>query len=194
MTNQNEKILVDALRKGSSVAFDRLFEDYCDRLHHFVISIIKVPQLAEDIVQEVFIKIWEKRSELDQHKSFKSFVFSIAYNETISVIRRKKTENNYLEQIKEIVSENKILNTPQLEMEFQEINNHIEKVLRDMPERRQQVFRLSREDGLSYREIAEKLKISKNTVENQMVAALKTIRKKIGNGLTVLLFLHLFIF
>ena len=110
----NEKILIDELRQGSFLAFDSLFENYSDKLHYFVISIIKVPELAEDIVQEVFVKIWEKREELNRHKSFKSFLFSVAYNETISVLRRKKTEQNYLNQVQNIIAENKILNTPEL--------------------------------------------------------------------------------
>lgn len=194
MSNVKEKIVIDELIKGSYMAFDNLFESYSDKLYHFVLSIIKVPQLAEDIVQEVFIKIWERRLELNRHKSFKSFLFSIAYNETISLLRRKKLETKYLEQVVGFIDENKTLNTPELELEYHEIQKTIQQVVETLPERRKQIYRLSREKGLSNNEIAEKLNISKNTVENQLVVALKTIREKIDtNQLLVLMFLHLFV-
>ena len=190
-----DEILVQQLTKGNYKAFDSLFNAYCDRLYHFVVSIVKVSQIAEDIVQEVFVTIWEKRNELDRHKSFKSFLFSIAYNETISVLRKKKTENTYIEKVQEKIAESKVLNTPDLEMEYHEIKNHVNDVIESMPERRREIFLLSRNEGLTYTEIANKLDISKNTVENQMVSALKTIREKINSkSLLSMLFYYLFLF
>jgi len=174
-------------------AFDVIYRKYSKKLYRFAYGILKVQSDAEEIVHEVFIKVWENRNKIDEYLSLESYLFTITYNTSISLFRKKLREAsfvNHLKSIQEPLQQNSVSD----ELEFSELKEKAEGVIDQLPERQKQIYILSREDGLSYREIADKLSISVNTVENHMVKALRFLREKLG-GLSVmsLLFYYLFL-
>ena len=99
--SKSNKELLLLLQKGDRVAFYNIYERYCKRLYGFVLRYIKVEADADEIVQEVFVKIWEARGKIDVYSSFESFLFTIAYNATISLLRKRANEKKYLEHLKQ---------------------------------------------------------------------------------------------
>lgn len=185
--------LLTRLKNGDMLAFDRVYELYSHKLFSFVSRILKNEAEADDIVQEVFVKIWESRDKLDDHKLLNSYIFTIAYNNSIDLIRKRISNNKYLEHLKN----SSVINfTPTIisQIEFDELNNQAEKLIANLPERQKQVFLLHKKEGLTYPEIAGQLGISKNTVENHMAKALKYLREHMDNSMMInLLFVSLFI-
>ena len=163
-------------------------QDYTD-----VLKLIKQETDAEGIVQDVFVKIWESRENIDTYSSFDSYLFTIAYNNTMSLLRKRVSERKYLDHlssVQQISNSNDIIE----EIHFNEVKNNIQKVIEQLTPRQKEVFELSREEGLSYKEIAQKLKISQNTVEIHMSKALKYIKLNIDKSLIInLLFISLFL-
>jgi len=178
MQGNDDKEYVECLKKDDFIAFDALFRKYSKNLYAFVWSITKDHFAAEEVTQLVFLKVWEKRSQINEHLFFKSFLFSIAYHETISWLRKEKSQKRI---ISEFVYDSRLLTneTEQL-VEFHNIEGYANQLIEELPEKRKQIFILSREQGLSNKEIAEKLGISIKTVENQMTNALKYLREKLG--------------
>lgn len=175
------------------VAFDAIYERYCSRLYGFVFRYVKQEVDAEEIVQEVFVKIWEARKKIEVHTSFESFLFTIAYNSTISLLRKRANEIKYVEHIKSLQNvrnANAIID----DIYFKELNGKVELLLKQLTPRQKQIFQLSREEGLTHIEIAEKLNISVNTVKNHMVATLSFLKSKIDKTLIAsVLFIYLFL-
>lgn len=175
------------------LAFDRVYELYSHKLFSFVFKILKNEAEADDIVQEVFVKIWESRHKLEDYKLLNSYIFTIAYNNSIDLIRKRINNTKYLEHLKNFAVVN-ITPTVISHIEFNELNTQAEKLIANLPERQKQVYLLHREEGLTYPEIAEQLGISKNTVENHMVKALKYLRHNIDHAMLAnMLFVHLFL-
>lgn len=185
--------LLTRLKKGDVLAFDLVYELYSHKLFSFVFRILKNEAEADDIVQEVFVKIWESRHKLEDYKLLNSYIFTIAYNNSIDLIRKRINNAKYLEHLKNSA----IINvTPNVisQIEFNELNIQSEKLIENLPTRQKQVYLLHREEGLTYPEIAERLGISKNTVENHMVKALKYLRENMDNSLLInMLFVSLFL-
>ena len=190
--NISHELLI-RLKNGDMLAFDQVYELYSHKLFSFVLRILKDEAEADDVVQEVFVKIWESREKLDDYKLLNSYIFTIAYNNSIDLIRKKINNSKYLEHLRMSATINFI---PAIvsQIEFNELNIEVEKLVANLPERQKQVYLLHREEGLTYPEIAERLGISKNTVENHMVKALKYLRLNLDNTLLVnTLFISLFL-
>jgi len=182
-----DESVVEGLKKGDMASFDIIYRTYSKRLFGFVFQIIKNESDAEEIVQEVFVKIWESRHKIDNFTLFDSYLFTIAYNITVSLIRKKISEKKYIDYIKSIQNVPEINNSFD-EREFIIISKQIQNLIEQLPTRQKEVFILHREKGMAYKEIAEKLNISLNTVENHMSRALKFLRKNINTEHLALLF------
>lgn len=167
------------LKQDDYHAFDELFSRYSENVFAFVFSISKDSFVAEEVTQTVFVKIWEKRMQIDEHFSFKSFLFRITYNETISYLRKEKAEKRRIE----LFTSSKSFSSNETEylVEFQSQESFAREIIEGFPERRKQVFKLSREQGLTNKEIADQMQISVKTVENQMNSALKTLKERLGS-------------
>ncbi len=191
-TQQSDRQLADLIKKGETHAFDQLFDRYSQRLYRFSKSLLKNHEDAEGIVQEVFFRIWKKRDELNEKKSFQSFLFSISYNLIVDQFRQRVKDQKYEQFIIKQAQQNYL--NPENNLEYKELKNQVKKAVNELPERRKKIYRLSREKGLSYKEIASLLQIKSKTVENQLNLALKHIRKRLGDRtLSVVLLLYLFI-
>ncbi len=190
--NKSNKDMLIRLKKGDMRAFDALYNKYCKRLHAFVLKFVKREAEADDIIQEVFLKIWEARSKIDVYTILESFLFTIAYNTTMSQLRKKVHETKYreyLKSIQKIETADKIIN----ELHFKELNQNVQLLLNQLTPRQKEIFLLSREQGHTHQEIAKKLNISVNTVKNHMIAALSFLKKEISNSLIInILFVFLF--
>jgi len=185
--------LLTRLKNGDILAFDQIYTMYSHKLFSFVFNILKNESEVDDIVQEVFVKIWESRGKLEDYKLLNSYIFTIAYNNSIDLIRKRINNTKYLEHLKYSASINL---TPNIvsQIEFNELKNQVDKLIAKLPDRQKQVYLLHKEEGLTYPEIAEQLGISKNTVENHMVKALKYLRQNMDNSLLVnMLFVILFL-
>jgi len=181
--SRSNKELLLKLKTGDRIAFYNIYERYCKRLYGFVFRYIKIEAEAEEIVQEVFVKIWESREKLDTFSSFESFIFTIAYNSSISQLRKKLSEKKYLEylgSIQTVQSSPKVID----ELQYKELDGKLKSLLNKLTPRQKEIFKLSREDGFSHEEIAKQLDISVNTVKKHMVNTLSFLKKHLDNGLT----------
>lgn len=174
--NSNDQ-WVRQIRNGNNKAFEKLFRRYCDDLHRFIWGYVKQEDIAEELVQDVFVKIWEERESLDPSKSIKSLLYRIGRNLAIDFLRHRKIVNEWKLEKKALqkYSTNPMLLDEKLskKMVLQDVKAAIE----DLPERRRLIFVLSRYNHLTYKEIACLLDISVNTVETQISRALKKLRK-----------------
>ncbi len=155
---------------------------------------MKQKEDAEEIVQEVFVKIWESRNKIDVYSSFESFLFTVAYNATISMLRKKANETKYVEYVKSLQYVN---SSPDLidEIHFHELKDKVQSLLNELTPRQKEIFQLSREEGLSHDEIARKLDISVNTVKKHVANTLAFLKSRIDSSLTInLLFTFLFLY
>lgn len=176
--------LLSLLKEGDMLAFDAIYEKYCKRIFAFVVRYIKSVPDAEEIVQEVFLKIWENRNKIDVYFSFESYIFTISYNSTISLLRKRVTEKKYIDYLKNLqVAENVFELTD--EVYYRELTDQIQSLLSELTPRQKEIFLLSREEGLTHDEIAKRLGISSNTVKNHIVTTLNFLRTKIDNGLVI---------
>ena len=182
---------ISRLKAGDMRAFDEVYRNYAPKLFQFSLKLLKNRADAEEIVQETFLKLWAKRSKIDLYASFESYLFTIAYNTSMSFLRKRASQKKYVDYVKSLG----LLETAGAalkKMEFEEFDLQIKEIIDQLPPRQKQVFHLSRKQGLSHQEIAEKLGLSKNTVENHMVRALNFIRTKLSeNSLACLLFFYL---
>jgi len=190
------KIDIETIRQfkaDDKSAFNTIYQTYSKRILSFAYAYIKIQSDAEEIVQDVFLKVWENREKIDEYLSFESYLFTITYNTTISLLRKKVTEKQYIAYLKSIQNTSPGNNTIP-EIEFTELKEKAHQIIEKLPPRQKQVFNLNREEGLTYTEIATLLNISPNTVESHMERALKTIRKKLGDiSIALLIFYYLFI-
>jgi RNA polymerase sigma-70 factor (ECF subfamily) len=177
---RTETQYVVGLKNGDYSAFDVLFKKYVKRLYAFVISITKDSFMAEEISQDVFARVWEKRARIDEHYSFQAFLFSVTYNETISHLRKIKAEKDKIELFTSF--KNTSTNETEYEVEFRNLESFTNTIIENFPDKRKQIFKMSREQGLTNKEIAHALDISVKTVENQMTAALKKLREELGGS------------
>ena len=187
----SDEKLIQEVKADNMFAFDILYKNYSKKLFQFAFSILKSREESENIVQEVFLKLWENRTRIEKNSSVKSYLFSIAYNSTIDLIRKKVKDSQfieYLESLQEIYEE------PDVNYEYKELTEKLHDIIHQLPQRQKEVYILHREEGLTYHDIAEKLHISVNTVENHMSRALKTIRFNLEDySILSLLFLCLFV-
>ncbi|WP_185968921.1 RNA polymerase sigma factor [Carboxylicivirga sp. M1479] len=185
-----ERELISALANNETKAFESLYLLYGRKLLVFVNGYLNSKDDAEEIVQEVFVKLWKKRAELETHDSLKGYLFTIAYNAIkkrfLKIKREQDLKQNYaleyMHDSGETVSEET----------YSEVIRQIDSIVEQMPEKRKQVFQLCKKEGLSISEAANYLNISEKTVKNQMTSAYQTIREQLKANLHVLLVLNLF--
>ena len=180
-----------ALKEGDLVAFNHLFDRYGKRLYHFSIGYLKSAENAEEIVQEVFMRIWENRLELSAQKSIEAYLFTIARNGILNTIRKSKSEQAYLKYTKINSGKSVLLDE---ELNFTELEEAYNQVIEQLSPRRKEIFLLSKAQSFSNVEIAKKMNISVKTVENQMTSAISEIRKNLRSlGFSGIIFFELFL-
>jgi RNA polymerase sigma-70 factor (ECF subfamily) len=189
--SHTEQQLVSLLRTGSQFAFEKLFEKYSQKLFRFSFSYLKSDADSEEIVQNVFLKIWENRQNLRDETSFKSYLFTIAFNVIRKNFNQKAKENKYKTKLLEVLaSENPMLET---NSDFEVYVLRLEQLIEQMPDRRKEIFLKRKKEGKSVREIASSMDISPKTVENQITEAMNYLKKEFGQDqISGMLFLFIF--
>ena len=187
---ENEALLVKSLSKGNILAFNTLFREYSGRLYRFANGYLRSEELSEELVQEVFTRVWENRKSIKSEYSFKSYLFTIAFNIIKKHFRREAYISEYL---KTKGADDFDLETTET-VNYNSLLQYVLQIADQLPARRKEIFIKSRFEGLSIKEIAKELNISHKTVENQLTDALRFIRNNIRKeSIPVLLFLALFI-
>lgn len=184
-TDESEAILVKALSRGSLLAFNTLFSEYSGKLYRFAHGYLKSEHESEELVQEVFTIIWEKRSEIKEELSFRSFLFTVSFNIIRKHFRRRKYLSKYLNSG---IIEDMDLHTMH-QITCDSLYGYIIDLVDRLPQRRKEIFIKSRFEGLTVKEISEELKISHKTVENQLTNALKYLRHHLHNEKHLIVFL-----
>jgi len=188
--NDQVKLIVSGLKEGSKDAFHLLFKMYAPKIHSFAFSYLKNKDDAEELLQELFLKIWDIRATLDDSKNIKSLLFKICVNLIYDFLRRKNIEQAYLAYAGYNDPSN--ADSTWHEVIYRDMLLHLNELVETMPYQRRNIFRLSKEEGLTNEEIAIRLQISKRTVENQLYRAISFLRERIGqSSLPVLLFFYL---
>ncbi len=171
-----EGILND-LKKGDTAAFRTIFNTYSKKLYPFVFSMTKSRHATEDIIQEVFIKIWVNRETIDSQNSFNSFIYTIARNLTYNYLRNV-ANSEYLKQ--EMWKNISVLNSETENLlQLREYENILSTILKKLPEQKKKIFVLSKKQGKSNQEIAELLEISPKTVKNHLWKTLQLIKTQL---------------
>ncbi len=171
---KSETALIAALKKGNQEAFSQLFFAYEKKLYFFSYKLLQSHADAEEVVQEVFLKVWDKRVTLDEQRSFNAYLITIAKNIIYNRASRKITEHAYREYLQRATPS--IRHHTEEVVNFSDLNAISHRFINQLPEKRRKIFLLSRFEGLSNREIAKQLNISVSTVENQMNKSLKALR------------------
>ncbi len=188
-----ETELVERLKKGDLVAFDMIYDMYAGRLYAFSMKYLKSSDEAEELVQCVFMKVWENYKRLDRNLSFKSFLFTIAYNEICRHFRRKSYLKKYID---ETLLTGKLSDTaPEEGTEFQSLLAEVEKIIAGLPDTQKKAFVMCKIDGKPAKEVADGLGLSPGTVDNDVSATIRMIRSRLAReNLSVILFVALFLF
>jgi len=185
----DEKTLVKALKNGDRVAFEKIFRIYHKQLYSFCYSFLNQKEDAENITQDVFVKLWIKRASLDCEKSFSGFLFTMTKNMVLNHIRNTIHQQIFVNQLLNNDLEDYYQTDKQVSLN--EVKRTLNNLISQLPPKRKEIFLFSREKGLSHKEISKRLGVSVHTVESQMSKALKFIRNGLkGFTLAFLLLIH----
>jgi len=168
--------LIEKLKDGNEKAFDDIFNTYYTPLCIYAKKYVEEIENAEEIVQDLFVKLWEKQNQLDINTSLKSYLYKSTYNSCLDFQKHLKIQQKYKDRVKEDPPEFIDFCDNLIELELEE---KIKKAIDSLPKQCCKIFKLSRFENLKYKEIAEQLNISVKTVENQMGKALKILKEKI---------------
>jgi RNA polymerase sigma-70 factor (ECF subfamily) len=169
----DEKLLLHQISEGDEKAFAIIVRHYWNNIYAQALAYLKSSHLAQDIVQEVFIKVWEKRQALINIERFDSFLFIMARNHIISELRKKLTTPLELDLV-DVYNEEGVI--PDKVLSFKQLQQHMKTAIDLLPQQQRIAFLLSREEGLSYEAIARQMEVSKETVKKHIGRALNFMR------------------
>jgi len=188
-----DKAIIKRFTEGDAIAFDEIFAFYSKKLYHFALGLVKDRAVAEDIIQQVFVELWEKRGLVNINLSFENYIFTITYNSIRKYFRNKSIEIRVKDYL--IHNSTEIIENTDSSVIYDELFELAKNTIEKLPPKRKIVYKLSRQEGMKINEIACKLNITKKTAENHLSMALKFLKKEIGNiSLLTLLYYCLFLF
>lgn len=187
----SDRELISRLKTGDIEAFNQVFYNYSSKLYHFAYGYLKSKEDAEEMVQEIFTKIWDKRATIKEEYEFRSYLFSIAFNYIKKYFRSKALINKYTEFVTAGGMESQL---SEVDVNYDSLKLRLDQLVEQMPEKRKMVFCKSRFEGKNSHEIAEEMSISQSTVENHLNQALRFLRLQLKDeSLSWMLFFWLFI-
>ncbi len=172
--------LLNALILGDELAFKHIYQRYNRKIFSFAFYLTKSSDIAEEIVQEVFLKVWEKKADIDPSRDFIPYIRTITQNLVFNFFKKAKREKALQDKISdgmEAIRNNDI--------DFiigRELNKILEAAIQALPPQKRIIYSLSRNDSLSYDEIAQQLGLSRNTVRNHMHEAIKSVQDYVSNN------------
>jgi RNA polymerase sigma-70 factor (ECF subfamily) len=188
----NLEEILSRLADNNQAALEELFDYYYPKLFHFSKTFLKLDDGIDDILQEVFVKIWMNRRNIKNSYTFESYIFTITRNQLLNELRSRLNNQKTRDRIFQsaVASEYLALET----VEFDELAQRVKSLIEELPARQKEVFQLSRIEGLSHKEIAEKLDISAKTVEYHITQAILYMKEQLrAFGLISLLYFCLFL-
>lgn len=175
----SEEECLTRLIRGDRSAFNMIYRKFSRLLFCFSVKLVKDEQLAMDIVQDVFLKVWEKRKDIRLESAFSAYLLKIAHNHILNGIRKGIHHEKYKQY--QVAHTTNADHTTENQIVFRDLFKTTQFVIDQLPEKRRQVFKLSRDHGLSNREIANQLHLSVRTVENHIHKALIFLKEKLVN-------------
>ena len=186
-----EEVLLE-LADNNKTALEKIFNHYYPRLYNFSKSFLKLEEGIDDILQEVFIKIWQNRKSIKNFETFNSYIFTITRNLLLNELRSRLNNQKIRDNILKASLAEEYL--PFEKLDYLELKDKIEEIIEELPSKQKEIFKLSRIDGLSHKEIAEKLNISTKTVEYHITQSINILKTRLESfGLISLLYLFLFL-
>ena len=176
---------LNALKEGQKNAFEMFFRQHYNHLCNYANSFVKDRDEAEEIVQNAFASLWEKRQSLEIRTSVRSYLFSMVHNYSLNYLKHEKVKQKHASEMLYMGEDS----TEEVDSHASDLEQKIFQALQTLPEKCRIVFKLSRFEELKYSEIAERMNISVKTVENQMGKALKLMREELRDYLPLILIL-----
>lgn len=191
-TNQYDEVqLLLKLSQGDQVAFKTLFEKYRNQLFSYLYKITKSTETSEEIVLDVFLKIWHGRESVSEIENFDAFLYRVAHNKAIDFLRSIKKNPAAQQEVWNLMQEPRSADDADCKLLLKSTEAIIDEAIRKLSPQRQKVFYLHHHHGFTNEEIAQRLNLSKNTVRNHLFASLEFIRKFISVSLQLFLFIFL---
>ncbi|MFW0715292.1 RNA polymerase sigma factor [Pedobacter sp. N23S346] len=171
---ENEKQWISQLKNGDKHAFEVIYSHYCNSIYSKILKMTKDESIADDLLQDIFVKIWERKESIVEEYSFKGWIYKIAENSVFDYYRKLSQDVKLRSQL--IITFAEIYEQTEDYLFDQERNKILTEAIQQLPTQRQIIFKLCKLDGKSYAEVAEMLGISSSTVSGQMVKAMKAIK------------------
>lgn len=191
--NSEESIykMIRGLIDNDKKSFDDLYFYYYPKLYAFSKTFLKVEDDINDILQEVFIKTWDNRKKIKDVETFNAWIFTITKNSVVTYFREKIRQKDFESRVRKMAVGELVFNDS---LEYKDLKERVDQLVEQLPEKRKMIFKLSREKGLSNREIAKKLEISIKTVEDHMLYSLRFLRNNLKDfEVLTLLYISLFL-
>ncbi|MDR7212247.1 RNA polymerase sigma-70 factor [Flavobacterium piscis] len=186
MSFDDNAVLIESLINGEEKAYKFLLNKFHRRLNTYALTLVNDHSMAQDIVQNVFLKTWKTRSKLNPEFSIQSFLYKSIYNEFINSYQQNRAmlllQQKYMESMQQVVETTD-------ESSIEQMLTIINREIQNLPPKCQQIFILSKKEGLTNIEIAEYLNVSIKTVEAQISKAFKILKEKLKDNHNVMLFL-----
>jgi RNA polymerase sigma-70 factor, ECF subfamily len=174
LPKHEEKELLIRLIEGDSLAFEKIYYSYVERVYYFALRYLRNSADAEEMVQEVFAKIWESRKNINTELSFSGYLLTTTKNTIFNDHRKKVNHQAYCSYI--IAYLQKSMQSVEDEVIYNDLMDLLNKTINELPPKRQEIFKMSRYQGMPYKEIAKKLAISEKTIETHIRLALRDIK------------------
>lgn len=182
-----DKALLISFIEGDEIAFAKIYNQYRHKIYTYAYQLSKSADTAEDIVQLVFIRVWQKRTQIDPERSFNGYLKKITLNHVLNHLKKVARERSLQEEVFKLMEiSGSRTEEPLLEKELRKIYTE---AIANLPPQKKLIYQLSRTEELSHEEIAEKLGLSKNTVKNHMVEASRSIREYVRKNAGVIGFI-----
>ncbi|PUZ20920.1 RNA polymerase sigma-70 factor, ECF subfamily [Chitinophaga costaii] len=176
ISNDTDKALLNGIAAGDEVAYSLLFERYWDVIYSAALLLTKSPEISEDITQDVFVMIWEKRCELARVDNLQAFLFVSARNKIFSRLRKLGSQDSYQEYLRLYLCESQGIGG-EAQIYSRNLEQLLQRAVMKLPPQQQKAFRLSRFEGMDHTQIAALMGVSKVTIKSYIVQALATLRK-----------------
>lgn len=184
--SENDALLIK-LKNGEASAFEEIYNQYRSKIYSYALKLCKSTVIAEEITQEVFIKIWQKRDQLNPELHFGAYLKKIVLNDVLNHLKKVAREKTLQDELFSYLST--IKNSSEDRLLEKELLKTYEEAIAQLPPQKKIIYQLSRNEELTHDEIAQKLNISKNTVKNHMVEATKFIRQYVSKHGSIICFL-----
>jgi RNA polymerase sigma-70 factor, ECF subfamily len=180
----SDKELISLIERRNEVAFEQVFKQHYKNLHAYACSILKDEMAAEEMVQNVFYKLWERTDNLSINGSLAAYLYRAVNNESLNYLKHQKVRKAHGKFV--VYRGEELTENTTGELQVKELEARLRIALNELPEQCRTIFQLSRFEELRYREIADQLGLSIKTVENQMGKALKLLRQKLADLLPII--------